>query len=840
MMLCVSVCSAEDIKLDDGIAKIYAIQPEIRLNESYNTVPTRGEFVKILSKVAVKNLYTADKAMFPDTEKDEELNNCVYTAMSFGAVSENNKFYPNDEVTYDQAIKMAVCALGYNNIVQAGSDWAAAYNAAAEKAGITNGVSREFTRRDMYVLFGNMLSAKIVVKDMLTDEYFLDPDETIMSKIHEIYFVDGIVNSDGIAALYEDIDVNEDRITVGTHEYDNPYGIRYLGYNVRGYYKEVNDTPTMLYAYPKRNDVAEVGEFEKTENNTIKDSKKKYRLYAGYTTILNGKTAYIDDFSKYAENKDVEMKLLDNNGDGLYDIIFIDYAQYNIISNVSVAEKKIYDKNGAVHMIDMSDDEAQCEIYDITESGISEIELADLLAGDTLMYYASDDNLYIRVYRFNGTVSGRITALNNKEVSLNDTAYNISDYAKQNYTNIKVGTDVSAVISPNGTFVAFSYADVSRRYAWVMRVANDDDTETLTMKVFDQDETAKLYQLADKVRVDGKAMKYGSELIGAVSGIMNMDERMVKYKLNDDGKIAVIDFAAEYNDETPLVYDKDEDNNFTHYCHVTDGWYRYRCPMFAPYFAVSTDALTFAVPKKESDRLDEKNYYIIDYIKPYQSFEHNKYYEISAYEFDENGRSKISVYFTADKKTQIPEEVGVVSSVREGIDSGGEARPMVSIYNEDGTYKTYFASDDTEDVVSALKKGDIVSYTARDETLSRIDRNYDLKGGKLSADGAGAYGDFKEGYLYSLGGGIMYTMSREAMNKSNITFSDLELHDITSYTFIFVDVIKDHDGNVINAIPRYKPVSEAKTYLSAGTDADYVITASRYSENAMVFVYSEN
>ena len=319
------------------------------------------------------------------------------------------------------------------------------------------------------------------------------------------------------------------------------------------------------------------------------------------------------------------------------------------------------------------------------------------------------------------------------------------------------------------------------------------------------------YREYEKKNTDFSALKNIQDNIDA---ILNINIRMTNFvALKDETVKFVNDSRINYYNVTQMV------------------------KILSDYSYFFSDSMVYMFyPEKDIYIGRDSTYYIINYSNPYTAFEHNKYYAISAYELDENGRSKISVYFASDKKSENPESNGVVSKVTTGINSDNDIFSMVTVCNINGEYNVYYATEDTEQTAKMLEQGDIISYTAKGENLYRLDINYDLSEDKLYADAAASYNDLSIGYLYSVGDGIMYTLKKDALYKTNISFNDIELHDVTQQSILFIDVIGS--GNTVKAILRYKPISEAKTYFNSGTAADYAVMLSRYSENTNVYIYN--
>ncbi len=115
----------------------------------------------------------------------------------------NGNFGPEDQVTYEQAIKMIVVALGYELDAQAKGGWSTGYLAVAAREGISknsNGVvGAPAARGTIAVLVYNSLEVRLMDQKSWTpsgkDDAYGKLDETILSQYLDIRKVEGIVAS---------------------------------------------------------------------------------------------------------------------------------------------------------------------------------------------------------------------------------------------------------------------------------------------------------------------------------------------------------------------------------------------------------------------------------------------------------------------------------------------------------------------------------------------------------------------------------------------------------------------------------------------------------------------
>lgn len=144
---------------------------------------TRAEITKMIvdalgkTKVAesAKNIATK----FSDVQAGEWYTGYVATGATTGgfiAGFEDSTFKPNDNVTYVQAQKMLVAALGYEGLAQSAGGWPTGYTSYASQKGITKGVTAmaddQLTRAQVAQMIDNAMDVPVVVAESYSTDFF--------------------------------------------------------------------------------------------------------------------------------------------------------------------------------------------------------------------------------------------------------------------------------------------------------------------------------------------------------------------------------------------------------------------------------------------------------------------------------------------------------------------------------------------------------------------------------------------------------------------------------------------------------------------------------------------
>ncbi len=115
----------------------------------------------------------------------------------------NGAFGPEDQVTYEQAIKMIVVALGYELDAQTKGGWSTGYLAVASREGISKGangvVGSPAARGTIAVLVYNSLEVRLMDQESWTNDgdgdHFARQNATILSQYLEIQKWEGVVTT---------------------------------------------------------------------------------------------------------------------------------------------------------------------------------------------------------------------------------------------------------------------------------------------------------------------------------------------------------------------------------------------------------------------------------------------------------------------------------------------------------------------------------------------------------------------------------------------------------------------------------------------------------------------
>lgn len=387
----------------------------------------------------------------------------------------------------------------------------------------------------------------------------------------------------------------------------------YLGYKVLAYVKEFDEGDDELVAIApisNKNNTLEVAfdDFVKTTNKAGVDDKSSknisFEYYADSSsdTVLSGKIfkkgadeaiwykngnlqndledliANLKEFGPDYDQEDGFVKFLDNNGDNVYDVIFVEtIGNEYVVDEITAKTYKITDKisNGSIKLDPTADDMYVTFYKDNAQVDFDEIEEDDVLSivynGSTLKN-SSVIKVYISSDKVEGYVSTASEAKN--EYKIGGTVYSKSIKCDA----IKRSDEGTFFLNYKGRI---AYADATMtaggNYAFLLSVNTEDsfsDGKSYTLRFMNEKGEwidADLYDRVTFIYYDeeGKQNSYRTKELDEIQGNANkkdigdytnnwlkisgddlvlagaLEQRVFQYTLNSEGAITKIVLPSE-------------------------------------------------------------------------------------------------------------------------------------------------------------------------------------------------------------------------------------------------------------------------------------------------------
>ncbi len=359
------------------------------------------------------------KQLYLDVNSAHEAYSAVYALRIGGILSnaDDGMFRPDDEMTYNELVKMAASALGYEKFAQAKGGWPNGYIEAARDAGILKKIDADgvITKAEVYavlynVLFADMLEIGEVKQDKNGDPQIkFKKGEKAISSYHNIEKASGQIWATYYASIYGKTASSENSVIIDGKAYEAvaEIGINDIGAEVDYY---INDDDVVYMIIPKDSvqysfDYNEIGSGTTPKKVCYYDEngkEKSLRVADDAYYMLNAR-AVINPTSEQMIPKYGKIELIDNGDDDVIDVVKIwNYKSY-YIKSMGADRFFVSENEDNITYVQYKDFEKDVIVFDKHMNRISE---SSIQAGKVVTLAESDDTMIIFVSdeTFSGTL----------------------------------------------------------------------------------------------------------------------------------------------------------------------------------------------------------------------------------------------------------------------------------------------------------------------------------------------------------------------------------------------------------------------------------------------------
>lgn len=824
---------------------------------------TKADFTAAVVKAAFLDEIQLDgEKVYEDVGSSDKNFAAIGIAYRYGIIGGGRRFYPDSAISQNEAIKM--CAAVVDASVHADDTAYITYYSSKLTDNLKSAENGELTVRNAEVLLYNMIRSKRSPKTVAP---LKDDGECILSARYQLYTTKDIVTANELTALDgPNGAVPKTRLQIGDYQYVYSGGEELIGYKAEVLYKEDDDERIAIAVIPTGNEELslvphDILSFSENEIQWRDDQGriKRCRLKSTFDYLYNEKAA-VGALPKSLEDVS-EIKLIDYDRDGRYDVIKVIQNDYMVVSAADYQTLIFSDKNTLQKQLVLSGGRQEyrlvgCDsIYDITP-------------GTAIAYASSEDGLYTKITVLTDTVSGTVDSSGENKMVIDDKEYYCSRYYLENFEKVGVGVKGEFILDPYQNVVALSAAVSKMSFGFLVNTY-DDENGFFWAKIFTDSGKMEKMILCDKVRMDSRSLE--AEIATAQLCENGKTKRqLIRYRLNNEGKIAVIDTKvsglAEQKDEfvTQNISDSDglvlyrfgEPDADAHGEIPTYGSvptksyplvYRRSTLQFYPKFNIN-GSIIFVVPASEAKANDEKMYHIGSNASFKQSTEgiYNDT-NILAYNIDNSGAAEAVVCFTDDffLKPAGSAQSAVVQEIYDGYhEEYGNCR-MVRLWMNKN-FSEYILDEDMvfeKRTGGTLCPGDIIRFTEYEGVIKNMVVDFDAAKSSFKATAPGMFNvgtltmSYQSGLLYSVNesyvylapelGGFIYDTRRSALNNAKINTKNVVI--------IHMKSDKSNGFKVSEITPAES--SDLRTYETFGDSADYILLRQKELSPEMLFAY---
>lgn len=526
------------------------------------------------------------------------------------------------------------------------------------------------------------------------------------------------------------------------------------------------------------------------------------------------------NISKILKPHSGTVSLIDNNSDGIYDVIFAENYRTVFVSAISPKSWTVADGLGGTSLV-LDPDDKSYDVY-IEKDG-KKAEFKDISVNSVISYYESSSNTkkLKKLIISDTSVKGEITAYDStsKKYAVDDVFYEVSDYMASGLDLGMVGT---FYLDHFGRIVNCRNDEVDIVYGYITGMTKQNSLGSYEVKIFTENNRWVILPVAKRVRYNGVS-KTDAELYSLL-GAENFEKQLITYLVSPDRELKTINTAKVFEKNTEEEKQAINKQIFRLSDTYSRIGYRAEGPSFDDKCYLG-GTIIFSVPYENSS----------DYTYSDDKFEiistsdlvNSGLYDAKAYDMDEFGNAKACIIpyanktvsstsslFIVDHVTQAVNKEGTVVKAIRGFYMGIEAKVLL----DENISQTHF------DNVSALNKGDVI----------RISLN-------------------KSGYVVAISSSKLIDYANEGNAKKIVGAS----YDIGSFIAGEVTAVSSSDGKIaidcgysdgrkaVHKLSSLKTVYEfdRKTNtmtvsdISAVSVGDYVYLTSRYlAVNSIIVV----
>ena len=646
---------------------------------------------------------------FSDVPADHKYAAAIKNASENGYMNGDGSgsFRPNDRITATECFAALVRLLNADFAAGSGN-FETKYAGEAKRLGLTKNLDiKSYTQtvsaRDAYVMLFNALLAEVyTLKSMGDSEEYVQTDGYLLASVYfDIYKARGVFGENQRTSLTADGGCGEGAAVIGGVRYKTESG-RWdglLGYRTEVYYRQTRGGEReLVYAAKYKNeektvDAEDIDSFEKPVFRYFdKNDKEMTVTVKGDEDIIYNGKAITDWKTDIFKPECGSVTFIDNDSDGVYEVIVIDSAEVVFVSAVDKTNEVFVDKysNDSYNV-----HEKEYVIYDSNGAGTGFESLSEKNVLEVRRTLDVQGEPWIEIHMSDAQRVGEVTSTGKDFVLVDGEKIKISRSCTEKYSMGDYGV---FYLTSGGRIAGFESAEKDYyTYGWLMNAGRQKDSldSKYRIKLYSAKDEFVTCEFADKVKVNGSRVK-AEEAYSTLTSEGKVVPQLLRFRLNADG--ALCEFETAGGTEDGFVKSA---SSVSGQCRtVIKALVGSR---YSTYY--ESDTVVMSVP--ETDTANERLYSIE------KSFTNDANYSfVSAYYPDKDSvvadvlLKNVTEAISSRITTQSTPAMIVAEVGHESVD--GDEYTTVSGY-ENGSYVTKRTDDgDLAAALETLNKGDII------------------------------------------------------------------------------------------------------------------------------------
>lgn len=682
----------------------------------------RSEFAKIAVH-AMGLEETAENAQskktFNDVSTDYWANGYINVAHEQGIVigDPSGDYRPEDKILYQEAVTVLVRMAGYEPAAESKGGYPQGYLSVGNQYGFTKNATGASTLAITRGIVANMTNNTLTIGMMEqtgfgTNTNFEITDKTILEQYLDTEKLSGQITANYFTGLKSSTGLEKGNVEIDNTVYKttDTNAQNLLGQNVDYYLQTKNNESVVILALSKqgKNETTVIdGEnIESVSDNKIhywknKDtdsSTKNVRYDENAIMIYNGIVKAFDASLIKGNGKlSGEVALLDNNGDGIYDIVFVNEYKNLVVESTSKLSYTVSDKYGNTSL-QLDPENSSLKFVLQNENG-AEFSFDDLKEWQVISYLGSKDSGVIVATVIDNTVEGTVSEVRDGEFKINGDFYKVAD----NYTeSIKLDDSGIFYLDIMGRIAGVdAKSSLSGNYSYLINATQSTDmNDYLKLKVFTKDGSVKILETTEKVKFNGTTKITSEEALNKLKGSDgNVKAQMITFESNADGKITRINTAKDITSDNIKI---DTESFVKNYVSDKAVYNKTSCKLGN--VKVTDSTIVFDIPKGG----DEEDYA----IKDKSMFDDKGEYDIEVFDVNEDLSAKVVLVKNSTGITSVESPIAVINKITTITNAKGEKVEKVYVaYNGEMTsFETSESGILVNESGNALKAGDIIQF----------------------------------------------------------------------------------------------------------------------------------
>ena len=489
-----------------------------KLAENPSGEVSRGEAISSVINLYSENIVSCSDGEFSDINSKSEYYEAVCRGKNLGLVSgfPDNTVRIDEKMSVNHAVKMILYALGYRQVISDGMS----LGDAASQAGFCSagdayneGVLTVSELARLLVRGGEtrlLLSANLRSNGSeMRYEYKLFEERLNISRIT------GIVTYCGGADLTLEDAYGEDKVIIeGVSYNDTVTAENYIGCNVRAYYRTYSNSGErdILYMFPENNEILEIAADDISGYSDGKlyyyeNGKRQNEIFGigSVDFIYNGEIC-TNPTEKNLKPVDGFVRIIDNDRDGIADVVICENYETVVVDSVSKKDGKIYGMYG-----NSSIDLDKYERVDFISENNEKMDIYELSKWDVLSVLRNEGNKYIKLVYAYGFVDGKVAGISydssGEELVIDEKEYKVTEnFKKSELSKISVGDSGMFYLNASGRIAAFN-KNKTKSYGFIIKSAslNGLDGE-VAAKMLTANGSIDIFRYTQKVLYNGTSV----------------------------------------------------------------------------------------------------------------------------------------------------------------------------------------------------------------------------------------------------------------------------------------------------------------------------------------------